>query len=456
MDTINKKYFNNPYLFGKAMELLMKYEAVEFANYGVAQAFFDQLDEGDSELLELALKQREIDSRGNNQNFQVMKEMLARWERGESSQISETESKNNPRLSVLISNWLNIKKSKLATSSYQTTEPRIHLFEDALYEISGSKTILISQITPDLIREYRELLEKLPAKRSGGEFKGKTIRELAGINAEKISSKTYLYNLDTAKQFLNWARLEGYQVNERLEGILQVARKNTSAVAKTQRVPFTAADLKKIFEGVQYTDCKLKRASDYWVPLIALFTGARLGEICQILVGDIEELEGVWCIKITDTGDDDKRLKAKGSERIVPLHNQLIKLGFMDYRETMEKRGAKLFPDEVRDDSGRFSAFQKRMTHFFKGLSLEVYDGESKGFHSFRHLVRTELVELNINEGLIDSIVGHTSNERSIGSKFYTHTQQINQKMTAIQLLDYGVDFSKLVNWRQFRFARFY
>ena len=433
----------------------MKYEAVEFANYGVAQAFFDQLDDEDSELLELALKQRESDSRGNNQSIQVMKEMFARWERGENSQISETESKDNPKLSALISNWLTIKKAKLATSSYETTEPRIHLFEEALYEMSGSKNLLISQITPDLIREYRELLEKLPAKRSGGEFKGKTIRELVSINAERISSKTYLYNLDTAKQFLNWARLEGYQVNDRLEGILQVARKNTSAVAKTQRVPFTDADLKKIFEGAQYTGCKLKRASDYWVPLIALFTGARLGEVCQLLVSDIEEIEGVWCIKISDTGDDDKRLKAKGSERTVPIHTQLIKLGVIEYREAIKNRSAKLFPDEVRDGSGRFSAFQKRMTHLFRSLGLEAAKGESKGFHSFRHLVRTKLVELNTNEGLIDSIVGHTSNDRSIGSKFYTHTQLIAQKGEAIKKLAYGVEFSKVRNWKEFRFSRF-
>ena len=406
-----------------------------------------------TELLELDIKQREIDSKGRDMQLETMKSLMSQFNNNHQSPANEVETKNNPKLSKLISLWLEIKKTKLARSSYETLEPRIRLFERVLYENLAVKELLVAEITSDMIREYKELLEKLPAKRSGKEFKGKTINELVSMNVEKISSKTYLYNLDLTKQFLNWARLEGYQVNERLEGVLQVARKNTTATPKRQRVPFSDSDLKKIFENERYSDCKLERASEYWAPLISLYTGTRLGEVCQLSVGDIKKIENVWCFNITETGDDDKRLKAKGSERIVPIHNQLIKLGLIEYRDVRSKIDAKLL-DEVRDDSGRFSAFQKRMNYYFKNLGLGIEDGETKGFHSFRHLVRTKLVELNINEGLIDAIVGHTSSDRSIGSKFYTHTQLITQKNEALQKLGYGIDFTKIKKWKDFRFAR--
>jgi hypothetical protein len=40
----------------------------------------------------------------------------------------------------------------------------------------------------------------------------------------------------------------------------------------------------------------------FWLPLLALFSGARLGELCQLSVDDVREIEGVWCLEITPGG----------------------------------------------------------------------------------------------------------------------------------------------------------
>ena len=48
---------------------------------------------------------------------------------------------------------------------------------------------------------------------------------------------------------------------------------------------FTDEELRLLFLSPAYRDGTHKRPSDYWVPLLGLFTGARQGELCQLNVG---------------------------------------------------------------------------------------------------------------------------------------------------------------------------
>ncbi len=40
----------------------------------------------------------------------------------------------------------------------------------------------------------------------------------------------------------------------------------------------------------------------YWIPLLALFTGARLSELAQLHKADIRKEQGIWCLNITENG----------------------------------------------------------------------------------------------------------------------------------------------------------
>lgn len=87
----------------------------------------------------------------------------------------------------------------------------------------------------------------------------------------------------------------------------------------------------------------------YWVPALALFTGARAGEICQLRAGDVVDVGGVWCLNLTvfdreGRRIDDKRLKTDASERFVPLHPSLVATGFTDFAAARKPEG-RLFPD---------------------------------------------------------------------------------------------------------------
>jgi hypothetical protein len=60
----------------------------------------------------------------------------------------------------------------------------------------------------------------------------------------------------------------------------------------------------------------------------------RLNEICQLNNEDICIIDNISCFTITIDASgkgDDKRLKTKNSERLVPVHPMLIEIGFLDF-----------------------------------------------------------------------------------------------------------------------------
>jgi integrase len=68
----------------------------------------------------------------------------------------------------------------------------------------------------------------------------------------------------------------------------------------------------------------------YWIPLLSLFTGARCAELCQLETKNIQVIDGIPVIVITNSGEG-QRLKTWDSERIIPIHSRILELGFMDY-----------------------------------------------------------------------------------------------------------------------------
>lgn len=127
--------------------------------------------------------------------------------------------------------------------------------------------------------------------------------------------------------------------NEKLNSNPALGVKAPSVKTKQKpRVPFSIEELRRIFSSPIYTANHRPKGgageASYWLPLLALWTGARLSEIGQLLVEDIAEDNGVKYIHITtETSDDEdeeapqKSLKNSSSKRRVPIHPELINCG---------------------------------------------------------------------------------------------------------------------------------
>jgi integrase len=75
----------------------------------------------------------------------------------------------------------------------------------------------------------------------------------------------------------------------------------------------------------------------FFTCLIGLFTGARVNAAATLQYKDIKTVEDIECVEFV--GDHDtKTLKTEASERIVPIHNQLLDVGFLDYVRRKQAR----------------------------------------------------------------------------------------------------------------------
>ena len=139
-------------------------------------------------------------------------------------------------------------------------------------------------------------------------------------------------------------------------------------------------------------------------------------------------------LTITDTGDG-QRVKSDAGHRSIPIHPELVRLGFMEYVQAIRDAGhAKLWPI-LRVDPER------------PGLALSNWFGEYRrsvgltekypDFHSFRHSVRTRMSRAKIPEKVQDAITGHET-QGSIGTKVYQDVS-LQDRLEAIQALSYSV-----------------
>ncbi len=462
MDKLKLQFFDDHESYGKAMELLMHYEKYEHTSWDeVEENFLINLEEWDDYLLKQALQYRSEQNRLNkvkNDEIEFLKERLAFYQNEKElvSKFSSPKISNdddNVALLILTEKWLDFKKPSLKNSSFESIKKSIVLFANLTSEIC-ERDPLISELSEHTVRNYKQLLQKLPQHRNANNLINKSLKELCTLNLPPIAHKTFKGYLVVAVEFLRWCEKEGYSVNPKLTGILSQTRKSV-AKDTIQVFPFSDEDLFRIFQSTEYSQGKIKRPSDYWVPLISLYTGARLGEICQLLIKDVYEVEGIWVFDIND--DESKSLKTiNSSKRIIPIHKDLLKLKILEYRDYMEKNGSvSLFPLEVRDSRGMFSQFTKRFGNRLKTWKIKaaLKSGERKSFHSFRHTIRTRLVDISsIEESIIDSILGHISNARSIGEKQYTHSNRVNHKNMLLNKLKYPIDLKTIKNWESCSF----
>ena len=162
----------------------------------------------------------------------------------------------------------------------------------------------------------------------------------------------------------------------------------------------------------------LRESAKYWVPLIALFSGLRLGEIIQMQVADVKTMEGVEYFDVTPLAveDDDeegydpteeKSLKTVSSRRGVPIHTTLLDLGFGEFLHLQRASGAsRLFPEfgRAKDDGSWSKRFSKYFRRFREAIGVTR---RGVKFHSLRHNVEDALRNADVRKEVRDAIQGH-------------------------------------------------
>lgn len=177
----------------------------------------------------------------------------------------------------------------------------------------------------------------------------------------------------------------------------------------------------------------MKKPDHYWLPVVALFSGARREEIASLTAANVKTVDGVACFQIEGGKTADAR-------RLIPVHPTLQALGFMEYAQHVKGMGYKfLFPHLVDGANGRG---KNAGLQFSKLLDKRGIKDDRKVFHSFRHSVITRLHATGANIAHVMQLTGHRGEAgQTVHFGTYTHDVGLQALADTLGKLAYPMTF---------------
>ncbi len=254
-----------------------------------------------------------------------------------------------------------------------------------------------AESTASLLRNYPTNLKKHK------QFEGLSGHEAIELNKElglvTLSDESVKDYCQKMSGFFQWCQLnELTDINPFKAIRFKKTRRDSEA-----KNAYTPIELEKVFGAIVRAKQTHKHPYYFWLPLLAYFTGARLNELCQLYRADIYQVDGIWVIQIDDRFDG-QRLKNLTSRRIVPIHDQLLSLGFIEFVQSVQHE--RIFPELKKSRDGFGTAASKWFGRFKTRLGFD----RGHDFHSFRHTVATQLKRQQISHIVAGELLGHAQN----------------------------------------------
>ena len=168
-------------------------------------------------------------------------------------------------------------------------------------------------------------------------------------------------------------------------------------------VGFSPEVLQAIFSKPIFTAHNIKSPSQFWIPLIGLFSGMHLQEIFNLRCDDISLVSDIWCFTVTDTA---QHINAANTTRQVPVHSTLLRLGFRTYFEDIKKTGAVFLFPEIVTAPGKVS--NTTMYRFSCDIFAIANSKNTYGiFHDLRENFAHFYFRLGYREDVVPALIGY-------------------------------------------------
>jgi integrase len=330
-------------------------------------------------------------------------------------------SKDGVDLLTMFEKWLEERKPARTTVLNYTTAIR------RFTELHGN--LAVHEITKPHVRSYKSALLRIPRSLSGDRREVSLPQLLERLeedptpNATTLTAGSVNKAIGALQAVLGWVGKQGYLDDyPNWSNPADDMKMHDPADDEENRLPYDEKDLTLIFNSPVFRGGERPRAGGgeaaKWIPLLSLFSGARLEEMGQALVSDVKERDGIAYLDInTLDRQARKRLKNRSSRRKLPLHPELLRCGLLAYVEERRRNNdIRLFPDLRPSVSGQVTGNWSKWWGRYTD-SLGITDPR-KVFHSFRHTFKRACRAARIEEELHDALTGHTSANvgRSYGS----------------------------------------
>ena len=361
----------------------------------------------------------------------------------------ETETETKPNLKKYTEEYIKEKNIEMVWAKDALGNNKV-IMKSLLYQFGDIDIATIERIH---LLNYKNKLQHLPIK--WGDVKNnkfnsyhtldKIIMQNKTENIRTLSYGTISKYIAVVKSFFEFCTLRGY-IERNIAHKLPVKQSKTSK--QGERLPFTLAELEKLFSAPFYTKKLEKNIEAHieriFIPIIALYSGMRLNEISSLYIEDIKQEHNIYFFDIND--NEDKTLKNPQSQRRVPIHPKIIETGFLDFVHNLQsnssgrlwinlKKQKKYSDSDSNSNEGRYS---KDISNWFRYINRKyITKDPQKVFHSFRHNTIDCLMRQEIQEALVGKLVGHVHS--TITYKIYGHGYIIKSLYETINTLEYDV-----------------
>lgn len=367
----------------------------------------------------------------------------------ETNQTSIAKAPTGITVAQAVSDYLDAKKDAWITKTHKARIWQLGY----LIEFLGPEKRLVT-VSPNDIRSYRKELTKLRAKHGQGKSLG-FFEKLTDNKDFQVKNKTARLIYEPTQAFFRWAKSEeGLIESNPAESVKWMAQK--SSKASEGRRPFKEAELRTLFDSPLYTGCKSKhrrflpgdniiKDAKYWIPILGYYTGARLGELVQLHIDDVKLDGSMPYLDFNENkgSGDKKHIKTHAGVRQVPLHPDLLSLGFDKFvgkRQKLKDPSRRLFSEIKFGCDGQASTEFSKI--FARTMDKVGLTDPTLTFHSFRHGVEDAYRNAFQPQYVIDSIMGHSDGKVS---SLYGEGSSLQAKYQAIKNMKLPIQLSHLL-----------
>ena len=383
---------------GKREKLSKEFQISKYAEYLREADIITPGDDDDRRVITLELLENKlIELHGSEKAHEILYDDEQQWDDKKNNSLAKknfidsikrTDPSYSP-LSLVSESFLSEKKKSIKYSSYKKKQSHIDHF--IRWTSDRDITNIDKKIVGDYVTSIIKNKNPSPA----------TIRDIAS----SIGS------------LFKWAEGRGYIERSPFYN-LNLPKINRSS---KKRIPWSNENIMKFLKS------EIIGENEFTATCVALYSGMRINEICNIQKGNISEN----CFKVLES-------KTEASQRVIPIHPVLKPIIEMFLKSTLEEFLIKGIKSGGYDKKRSWN-FVKKHGRLRKNINLP----EGVVFHSLRNTFATRMENLGIPRNHTSQLMGHEDSNMALD--VYSGGLAIEPLVKSMKKLTYGKEIDSFI-----------
>lgn len=288
------------------------------------------------------------------------------------------------------------------------------------------------------VTKLKTILLKYPLNKQQ-RFGDKSIHQIlkSGKQYRVIGLKTANNYIVRARKVVEYA--SKFEMLFKATNVYQGEKFETNTAAEDERLAYETEDVKRLIDAICTQPLWIKGAPHperFWLILIALFHGFRLGNITALTKEDICQTDkGTWIFRL-------RAGKTKATIRPVAICDSLLLLGFLEWVDKLKR--PKLFQDSSRSFSVWYNREERNKATPSLGFEPKyVTTDKGKCLYSLRHNFAGNVFDVTEDFKITSDMMGHSTG-RSTTARYTKRTKAETLKEITEKMRLEHIDLDKL------------